>query len=151
MKNEKGVTLFILVLTIVVIAIITGTISYSSISRIKMRAYYNMCADIELLDEKIALYYLQNKVLPVSEEVKQIKELIPEYSASNVNYNPNNKGTLYKIDFSKLDNLSLNYTDYYIDEQSHTIYTSHGIDVTENDTYYTVPLDYKEVNLDSYR
>lgn len=151
MKNEKGVTLFILVLTIVVIAIITGTISYSSISRIKMRAYYNMCADIELLDEKIALYYLQNKVLPVSEEVKQIKELIPEYSASNVNYNPNNKGTLYKIDFSKLDNLSLNYTDYYIDEQSHTIYTSHGINLTEEDTYYTVPLDYQEVNLSSYR
>lgn len=151
MKNEKGVTLLLLVLTLIVLAIIIGTISYSSISRIKMRAYYNMCADIELLDEKIALYYLENKSIPIFEDEKLIGELIPEYSASNVNYNPNNSGKLYKIDLSKLDNLSLNYTDYYIDKQSHTIYTSHGIDVTENDTYYTVPLDYQKVNLTSYR
>ena len=39
MKNEKGVTLLLLVLTLIVLAIIIGTISYSSISRIKMRAY----------------------------------------------------------------------------------------------------------------
>lgn len=156
MRNEKGVTLLLLVLTLIVLAIIIGTISYSSISRIKMRAYYNMCADIELLDEKIALYYLENKSLPIEEDKqKNITDLIPDYPESNevnnANYNPNNSGTLYKIDLTKLDNLSLNYTDYYIDEQSHTIYTSHGINLTEDDTYYTVPLDYQEVNLSSYR
>lgn len=151
MKNQRGVTLMILVATVIIMAIIAGTISYSSISSFKMKAYYNMCSDIELLDEKIAIYYLQNKSLPIVEsDSKNISELINDYSDTNVNYNPNNSGTLYKIDLSKLDNLSLNYTDYYIDETSHTIYFLNGMDV-EEELYYTVPLKYEKVDLSLYR
>ena len=151
MKNQKGVTLMVLVATVVIMAIIAGSISYSSISSFKMKAYYNMCSDIELLDEKIAIYYLQNKSLPIVEsDSKNISELINDYSDTNVNYNPNNSGTLYKIDLSKLDNLSLNYTDYYIDKTSHTIYFFSGMDV-EEELYYTVPLKYEKVDLSLYR
>lgn len=147
MKNQKGVTLMILVVTIVIMAIIVGGISYSSIESFKMNAYYDMCTDIELLDEKIALYYIENKDLPiVTSNVKNIDELVPNYAEGNVNYNPNNSGTLYKIDLSKLENLSLKSTDYYMDETSHTIYSPRGIQVEEK-TYYTVPLDYQKVDL----
>lgn len=150
MRSQRGVTVTALVAAVIVIAIIIGSISYNSVSSLKMKLYYNMCADIEILDEKIAIYYLQNKELPIkSSDTKNINELIEGYSSTNVNYNPNNSGTLYKIDLSKLDNLSLNYTDYYIDGQSHTIYFFSGINVDE-ELYYTVPLDYKEVDLSLY-
>ena len=148
MKNEKGITLMILISTIVVMSVIVGTISYSSINSIRMSNYYNMCSDIELLDEKIALYYLEHKgqenALPVTDESKKIEELITNYSENNVNYNPNNEGTLYKIDLTKLDNLSLSRTGYYMDKQSHTIYCSRGVKV-DKELYFTVPLDYEKI------
>ncbi len=152
MKNQKGITLMILISTVVIMTIITGTIAYRSIASTRMRSYYNMCADIELLDEKIALYYLENKALPISTQTKQISELISNYGESNPNYNPNNSedGILYQIDLSKLKNLSLKTTEYYIDKTSHTIYCSRGKKVG-NDYYFTVPLDYDEVDLSFYQ
>lgn len=151
MKNEKGITLTILIATVVVMAIIVGSISYHSISSAKMNTYYNMCSDIELLDEKIALYYLQNKELPiVKSDSKNINEIIQDYSEGNANYNPNNGNTLYKIDLGKLENLSLKNTEYYMDEASHTIYYLRGVKV-EGTTYHTVPLSYEEVDLTSYQ
>lgn len=150
MKNEKGITLMILVITVIIMAIVVGSISYSSISSFKMKAYYDMCSDIELLDEKIAIYYVQNKSLPVTSESKNINELITNYDVNNVNYNPNNSGTLYKIDLSQLDNLSLRHNNYYIDQTSHTIYYENGADL-EGERYFTNPLAYEEVDLSLYQ
>lgn len=148
MKNQKGITLMVLVITIVVMALIAGSISYNSISSYRLNAYYAMCSDIELLDEKIALYYLENKSLPIEGQMKTIDSLITDMS--NVNYNPNNSGMLYKIDLTQLDNLTLQITDYYIDEQSHTIYAARGKKIGD-EIYYTVPTNYQEVNLEKYR
>ena len=151
MKNQKGVTLMLLVATVAIMSIILGTISYSSISALRMKLYYDMCADIELLDEKIALYYLKKKELPIQEEEIEIKSLIPSYDENNENFNPNNSGVLSKINFGELDNLSLNNSqDYYIDKKSHTIYFSRGIEM-DGYTYYTIPLEYQEVDLQKYR
>ena len=153
MKNEKGITLMVLISTVVIITIITGTIAYRSIASTRMRSYYNMCADIELLDEKIALYYLEHKTLPIiRSETKKINELISNYGSSNPNYNPNNSqsGILYKIDLSQLNNLSLKTTEYFIDETSHTIYCSRGKKIADN-YYFTVPLDYDKVDLSFYQ
>lgn len=154
MKSEKGITLMILASTVIIMAVIVGTIAYSSITSIRMNVYYNMCADIELLDEKIALYYLEHKeeehALPITEESKKIEDLIENYNENNVNYNPNNEGTLYKIDLTQLDNLSLSRTEYYIDEQSHTIYCSRGVKV-DQELYYTLPQDYEKIEVSSYQ
>ena len=151
MKNQKGVTLVILVATVTVMAIILGTISYSSISTYKMNIYYSRRSDIELLDEKIALYYLKNNTIPVvSSDTINITDLIEGYNEQNVNYNPNNSGTLYKIDLSLLDNLTLKYKNYYIDDQSHTIYFESGVAVGD-DMYHTVQFDYQNVDLELYK
>ena len=40
---------------------ILGTITYTSLDNFKIDQYYKMCADIELLDGKISLYYLKHK------------------------------------------------------------------------------------------
>ncbi len=76
--------------------------------------------------------------------------LIENYNENNVNYNPNNNGKLFIIDISKLDNLSLQRTDYYIDEQSHTIYSAKGRKIGD-ETYYTIPTEYQAVNLTNYQ
>ena len=153
MKNQKGVTLTVLVATVIVLTIIMGTISYNGISSYRMRVYYNMRSDIELLDEKISLYYLENSdnlniedQLPIDvTDTKNITNLISDYDEYDVNYNPNNSGTLYKIDLSKLENLSLSYDDYYIDTVSHTIYSNKAVNVG-NETYYTIPYEYTSIS-----
>lgn len=152
MKNQKGITMMILVTTVIMISLIFGAISYNSVSSYRLNAYYLMCADIELLNEKIALYYLENKQLPITNDYIEINKLIENYAEGNVNYNPNNseEGMLFKIDFSQLENLSLQKTNYYIDPQSHTIYTSSGKKMWD-DIYYTVPMQYKKVDLGLYR
>lgn len=147
MKNQKGVTLMILVITVIMLSIILGTITYNSVSSYRLNMYYMMCSDIELLDEKIALYYLENKEIPIIEGVYlPIADLISDYQEGNVNYNPNNSGNLYQIDLTKLNNLTLKNSIYYIDEQSHTIYASNGRKIGDN-IYYTVPIPYQKVEL----
>ena len=149
MRSQRGVTITILVTTVVIMAVIVTAVVYNSLNSVKMNKYYDMYSDIELLDEKIALYYLQNNNnLPVKVNTKTITNLIDDYDLNNVNYNPNNSGNLKEIDLSKLKNITLSdkSATYYIDEKSHTIYSSHGIEV-ENKVYYTVPLDYQEVNI----
>ena len=151
MKNQKGITLMILVVTVISMVIIFGTISYNSISSYRLNAYYMMCSDIELLDEKIAIYYLEKKELPVTDEIIDITNLVGEdYGEANVNYNPNNSGTLHRIDLSKLDNLSLQGQDYFIDEQSHTIYSQSGKKIGDA-IYHTSPTNYETVDLNLYQ
>ena len=155
MKNQKGITLTVLVMTLVIMGLVLGAISYNSVAGLRMKSYYDMCADIELLDEKIALYYLQHKNdndgslhIPITNETKTITEIISDYDENNVNYNPNNLGQLHEIDLSKLENLSLNIDttkySYYIDEQSHTIYSSHGVNL-DGYIYYTAATDYESL------
>ncbi len=151
MKNQKGVTLMILVVTIITMGLIAGTISYNSVSTYRLNAYHMMCSDIELLDEKIALYYLEHKALPIIQNDSiRINNLITDYNSENVNFNPNNSGNLYKIDLTKLDNLSLQKLDYYIDEQSHTIYSGNGKKI-EDQEYYTVPTKYELIETSQYQ
>lgn len=150
MKSQKGVTLMILMATVVIMAIVAGTINYNTKSAVKTNEYYSMCADIELLDEKIALYYLQNNSLPITGEPIGLENICNDEAVRKENENPNNSNKIYRIDIGKLDNLSLTNSEYFIDEQSHTIYYLYGV-TFDNYTYYTVPLDYQKVELSNYQ
>ena len=46
MKNQKGVTLMILVVTVIAMSLIFGAISYNSVTSYRLNAYYLMCSDI---------------------------------------------------------------------------------------------------------
>lgn len=155
MRNQSGVTLTILVITIIIMALITGSLSYNSISSFKMNAYYNMISDIELLDQKIALYYVENNQLPITSETQKLKDIIGSDYTGTINDNPNNSQNadneiVYKINLDLLGNLSLNNTEYYIDTTSHTIYSKKGIEI-DGEVYFCKPLDYQRVNLSLYR
>ena len=146
MKKQSGVTLTILAATVVVMASIIGTISFNSLSSFRMNEYYNMRSDIELLDEKIAIYFLSENELPIIEDDKRdINSVIENYNSSNINYNPNNSGELYRIDLNQMHNLSLKNDDYYIDKISHTIYKINGIKIDDT-KYHTVPYNYSLIN-----
>lgn len=137
--NESGVTLSILVLTIVVMAILTTTIgiSVSGYADIKtLKTYYN---DLEIVREKVEVYYEKNKELPVSET---ITFNIPALLGNS--RNSNDGDVYYKVDLSLLDDMNLTYgvkdsiNNYYIvNEESHNIYFYPGITVDGN-TYYGI-------------
>lgn len=103
----------------------------------------SMNEDIEILDDKIAIYYLNYGCIPIKDKV--------EFKNSS---NPNDNDVYYEIDCEKLDNIYLNYgrkiknkNDYYIiNELSHTIYYFNGIEY-KNKKYFTTDVDYTFVDL----
>ena len=98
-KNEKGITLTTLILTVVLILIIGGMMGYYSTSGLNLKRINNMYSDIEQIQTEVDTYYLKNNELPL---------LNVSVSFSNF-LNPNDNSEYYVIDLSKLGNLKLNY------------------------------------------
>ena len=95
MKNinsNKGITLTILVITIIILLILTSTVIYNISSADGVESYNNMVADVELLKDKILLYYNTNKDIPKT--TRQINVNGTEY---------------YEIDLHELGYITLNY------------------------------------------
>lgn len=145
-KNQKGITLMAEVITVVVFLLILSTISYSSMSSLQVRALNSMYADILVIQEKAANYYLKYGEAPIGDEV-----------TANANHlNPNDSDKYYKVDFNKLLNVSLNnkQTDenyYYMNVKTLTVYYSKGVKInnlndSSSETHYTLPSNYSNVN-----
>ena len=93
--------------------------------------------DINVIEDSIALYYLNNGNIPIKDKINF------EHSI-----NPNDNNSYYKIDLSKLENIYLNYgkmkneQDFYIiNEESHTIYYFSGVEY-KGKIYYTKDVNY---------
>ena len=56
LKSQRGVTLIILVITIIIIAILTGASIRKMDTGKDIRNYNYMCADIELLKNKVCIF-----------------------------------------------------------------------------------------------
>lgn len=130
-KSEKGITLVSLVITIIVILILTVgvTTSINTSKQVEYKNYKKMCADVELLEDKVLLYYNTYEELPVKEtEVTDIPDEL------------NSEHKYYEIDTSKLKNITLNFgsdTDIYIvDSETYQVYYLEGIQY-DDVTYYT--------------
>lgn len=90
-KQNKGITLVSLVVTIVILLILTGTIIYDY--TLSNNTLYNkMVSDIELINDKILIYYNKYSEIPKTDRKISIK---------GIDY--------YEIDLSKLGELTLNY------------------------------------------
>lgn len=105
---------------------------------VKLAKLNFMNEDIDVLEDKIALYYLNFGNIPIEEKVEFHNSI-----------NPNDSENFYKIDINRLDNIYLNYgnenygeNDYYIiNDKSHTIYYLKGIEY-KNNKYYTKDVKY---------
>lgn len=139
-RNKIAFTICIIIIFIIFFEIA----SYMNES-IKISELNNMYKDISILENKIALYYLDYGNLPIKQDKKiEFKKSI----------NPNDNEIYYEIDLNKLDNISLFFGDkilgtndiYIINEQSHTVYYLRGCKYNEK-MVYTRKLEYKIVDL----
>ena len=139
LKNEKGITLITLMITIVIMAILVGFAVSNLDTGTDIRNYNYMCADIELLEAKIMTHYNENGSIPTTGnaiDITSITTLVDQVSSHD-----NDK--YYQIDISKLYNITLNYgrgteSDdiYIINEQSHEVYYLKGA-YYEDTLYHT--------------
>ena len=171
-KSNKGVTLIVLTIMIVVLLIITGMLIYGSKSQIRTKKLNELYDDIEILNSKVSEYYLKNGSIPLvdentpyitnTSEGKDFENLLRANGANEISFNVNDDENYYVLDINKLDNLTLNYgqdvqnwkTDhsyaryqdiYIINKISHQIYFPHGIRVGD-ELYYTRNVDEVKVS-----
>lgn len=155
-KQEKGVTLSILVITIIVLLILTSTLIYNAKGSINIQNTTKLYNDIELLREKVSEYYNEYGEIPAKIEYTNIGSL------SNILSKNNDTGKFYVIDLEAMKGISLNYgkdyeniknnpnnansyTDIYIiNENSHNIFYVNGVTITKDDTSTTYYTDYPE-------
>lgn len=164
LKNDKGISLVTMVMTVLIMAIILSTLTYTAYSNLKIRGLNKLYNDIRTLNDKVAVYYMENGTLPVSGEYKTItvgyeldetiKFVTKDGTFTNQDslVNPNDyndesgtgQATYSLINLGLLDNITLENTgNYIINDQSHTIYYADGVAI-DGETYYTIPLDYKD-------
>ena len=161
MKNQKGITLISLTVTIAVLIILTFTVvvNVEQYGNQKIKTNFNI--DIKSLNEEIRQYYAREKSLPVINKFTNTSMI---ENIKNVNDNDN----YYVIDISKLD-VDLKYgkdydvikeksideeiTDlldvYIINEQSHTIYYPKGIEF-DGKVQYGIDKSYNMIKVEGY-
>ena len=152
-KNNRGVTLVSLVITVVVILILTNVVIYNAAGNLRTTKLSNMQADIENLRDRVSTYYAQYGMIPANTSI--------EYTnINNINSISDvvDTGKFYVIDLGAMENITLNYgqdyekirngeatsqeqinqlTDLYIiNETSHNIFYVEGIEI-DDERYYT--------------
>ena len=139
LKSEKGITLITIMVTIVILAILAGIAIRNVDLGTDIRNYNFMCADIELLESKILTYYNNNGIIPKGDLVTS-PELGGQESSRDAG------GNYYKVDISKLTNVTLNYGGsktskdvYIVNEKSLEVYYLEG--AVYEGTKYSTPFN----------
>lgn len=151
-KQEKGISMVSLVITIIILVILTNMLIYNAQDNIQIKALTNLYNDIELLRGKVSEYYNEYGEIPAEIQYSNTSGL------SNVLSTNNDTGNFYVIDLEAMQGITLNYgkdyenikndksntdsyTDVYIiNENSHNIFYVKGINIQEDNTtktYYT--------------
>lgn len=63
-KNEKGITLISLGVTVIIILVLTGAMIFNTKNQLMIREIQDLTTDIELLNAKVDEYYLKYGELP---------------------------------------------------------------------------------------
>lgn len=155
LRQEKGITMTALVITVITLLILTGIMINNTQSSLNINKLTNFYNDLELLRDKISTYYNEYGKLPA--EIKYTNTT----SISGVLSSKNDTGDFYVIDLEAMKGITLNYgkdyekvkedkenanyTDLYIiNENSHNIFYVKGVEIkndTSSEIYYT---DYTE-------
>lgn len=159
-KNNKGINMITLSIAVIILVVITSVLVYNAKDGTKIKTLNNLYNDIEQLNDKVSMYYLEHGDLPKSSEYSETS-FIDNLDATQKN--PNNAGKYYVINLSALDNVHLNYGNdfssvnsaenvndlkdlYIVNETSHTIYFVRGIEV-QGKRYHTEPDEWDLVDL----
>ena len=152
MKQEKGISMVSLVITIIILLILTNVMIYNAMDNIYIKSLANLYNDIEILNSKVSEYYERYGNIPTNTEYTNINKLSKIISKNN------DIGKFYVIDLEAMQGITLNYGKdyeniknnienannyediYIINENSHNIFYVKGIKIEENGntiTYYT--------------
>lgn len=127
-KTNKGITLIVLVLTIILIGILTAVTITSTDTGTDFRKYSLICSDVKMLEEKILYFYNQYEKLPIGNEITNLPEKIK------------NGHAFYEINMNLLDNITLNLGSdedvYIVDSVTFEVYHLNGIEY-DGEIYYT--------------
>ena len=144
MKKNNGITLIILVITLIIMLLIVGTVAYEVTDNIKYSSLKNLYNDLELLEDKVNLYYVKYNDIPIIGEY-DIANNSTEFINNNENKNLDDNNVYYILDLEAIGNLTLNnYITgvgndvYVVNEDTHTVYYPKGI-VAGEKTYYSLP------------
>ena len=123
--NEHGITIITLIVTVLLLVLITGTLAVNTYYSMELSSLTNLENDIKTLENRIASYYVENNALPVYDYIYTKTEL----QNSMLDLSVNDGENYYLIDFSKIDNITLNYEgrNFIINETSHNVYYLDGI------------------------
>ena len=147
MKQEKGISLISLVITIVLMIIIAGTVISVSLGNLNTKNLTSMYTDLKSINDKIAVYYNKYGTLPIKEKFMGSYEF-----TTMANPNDDEEG-YYIIDVNKLDKLILSKkisgtgNDVYIvNTQTHMVYYPEGVEL-DGEMYYRLPGEYSKLEL----
>lgn len=156
LRQEKGITMMALVVTIIILLILTSVLVFNTQDSVYIKRLNNLYSDIELLRSKTDEYYNEYGQIPAKIKYTNIDTL------KNVLSTKNDTGDFYVIDLEAMEGITLNYgkdyetvksdstnannyTDLYIiNENSHNIFFVRGIEIKEKDTVKTYYTDYTE-------
>ena len=144
-KNNKGLTLISLILTVIIILIITAAMIYNTQNQLQMKSIHNLSNDIETLNAKVDEYYLKHGELPklsnytypnddrVSDPINRehFKKIIQDNADArearlNTDVNQKDGDEYIVIDLEKLENITLTYG--YDDDYRHVKETGNVVD-----------------------
>lgn len=149
-RDNHGVTLISLAVTIVIMMVLAVSLTASMTSTIELKKYNSVKEDIIALTEEVKVYYIKNLSLPVYNETTiDIPNKVYEKDR-----NPNDSGNYYPINVDVLSSdLSLNLgegnkkqnftTDdlYVVNEKSLTVYYVQGA-MLNGERHYTIVDDF---------
>lgn len=166
LRDNKGITLVVLTITVIVLLIITNIVIYNVKDNLGIEKLKDMQDDIEILNDKVAEYYAKYGTIPAKNEYANIDNI----RNAGVISEKVDTGKFYIIDLSAIENLTLTYGKdykkitseisdeeiqklkdiYIINEASHNIFYVKGITLDE-ETFYTnytkEEVDTKEIDL----
>lgn len=108
--------------TILVLAIVTSIVVYNSKNNIMIKQYKKLENDIDVLNNKVGMYYLKNGELPICmrsdrtyiEYNDNRTEEEQKYNKFKEDKHQNDNDKYFILDLNKIDGISLNYgADFY--------------------------------------
>ena len=83
MKQEKGISMLSLIITIIILLILTNVMIYNARDNMYIKALANLYNDIEILNSKVSEYYERYGNIPASTEYINVNKLSNIISKNN--------------------------------------------------------------------
>ena len=108
LRNNKGITMVSLIITIVVMLIVASTTVFVSLDRFESNKLDKMYNDIQLLADKVRNYYLKYNGLPIARDTAN-SPIVYDYTTFEFTKNVNDNENYYILDLEAMEGISLNY------------------------------------------